>query len=235
MRVTKVGTVYQLSFMPRFFPVNCYLVDEEDELTLIDAALPYSTKSIITAVKRIGKPLTNIILTHAHSDHVGALDELKRILPSVNVHISSREARLLTGDRTMLLDEQDSVIRGGIPKNIKTKPDNLLQEGDRVGSLEVISAPGHTPGQIALLDIRNRSLIAGDTFQTRAGIAVSGTMRLTFPFPALATWNKKIALESARKLREYEPRLLAVGHGKMLQNPIHDMNQAIAESEKKLQ
>ena len=36
-------------------------------------------------------------------------------------------------------------------KNIKTKPDLLLEEGDRIGSLEVIATPGHTPGSIALL------------------------------------------------------------------------------------
>ncbi|MES9793628.1 MBL fold metallo-hydrolase, partial [Priestia megaterium] len=38
--------LYQLTFLPRFFPVNCYLVEEKDSLTLIDAALPYSASGI---------------------------------------------------------------------------------------------------------------------------------------------------------------------------------------------
>ena len=56
------------------FPVNCYLVEEENEVTLIDAALPGSYKGIIQAVNQLGKPLQHILLTHAHGDHVGSLD-----------------------------------------------------------------------------------------------------------------------------------------------------------------
>lgn len=77
MKITKSNTLFQLSFMPRLFPVNCYLVEEEQELTLIDAAMPYSVKGIIRASQKIGKPITKLILTHAHSDHVGALDAIK--------------------------------------------------------------------------------------------------------------------------------------------------------------
>lgn len=32
MKMTRIGTLYQLAFMPRLFPVNCYLVEEEKEL-----------------------------------------------------------------------------------------------------------------------------------------------------------------------------------------------------------
>ena len=36
---------------------------------------------------------------------------------------------------------------------------------------------------------------------------------------AMATWSKEVALQSAEKLREYEPSLLAAGHGKMINDP----------------
>ena len=52
-------------------------MEEEAGLTLIDAALPYSAKGILQAEK-IGKPITKIVLTHAHDDHIGALDALKK-------------------------------------------------------------------------------------------------------------------------------------------------------------
>ncbi|ETT83056.1 beta-lactamase domain-containing protein [Viridibacillus arenosi FSL R5-213] len=233
MRITKIGTVFQLSFMPRIFPVNCYLVEEENELTLIDAALPFSTKGIIDAAKSIGKPITRIVLTHAHNDHIGALDALKELLPNAQVSISSRDALLLDGNSTLLPNEKNTPIRGGVPKNIKTKPDLLLENGDRIGSLEVIATPGHTPGSITLFDTRNRSLIAGDALITRGKVVVSGLMNPLFPFPALATWDKHIALESAKKLIGYKPSLLAVGHGNMLEQPRTKMEQAIAEAEMK--
>lgn len=73
MRIVRKHTIFQLTFLPRLFPVNCYLVDEPDGLTLIDAALPYSAKGILKAAETIGKPITRILLTHAHQDHVGPL------------------------------------------------------------------------------------------------------------------------------------------------------------------
>lgn len=232
--MTSKMKLHQISFMPRLFPVNCYLVEEEDNLTLIDAAMPYCTKKILLAARKIGKPITNIILTHAHSDHVGSLDMLKANIPELCVHISTRDARLLAGDKTLLPTELNSPIRGGVPKRIQTQPDVLLSEGDRIGSLEVIASPGHTPGSITLLDIRNGSLVVGDAMQTRGGIAVSGIMKPLFPFPALATWNREEALVSVQKLSALKPSLIAVGHGNMLESPEAQMDRAIEEAKRQL-
>ncbi|MBY0122764.1 MBL fold metallo-hydrolase [Bacillus sp. S/N-304-OC-R1] len=232
MKITKVQSVYQLAFMPRLFPVNCYLVEENDGLTLVDAALPYSSKSILKAADTIGKSIKNIVLTHAHGDHVGSLDVLKELLPEVEVSISSRDSRLLFGDVSLMPNEKIVPIRGGIPKNIVTRPDRLLHEGDRIGSLEVILTPGHTPGSISLLDTRNSSLIVGDAFQTRGGLAVSGVVKPLFPFPALATWDKESSLASARRLLACQPSMLAAGHGKMIEHPIALMEKAIEKAEK---
>ncbi|AQX54404.1 MBL fold metallo-hydrolase [Priestia flexa] len=230
MRIIREGHLYQLTFLPRFFSVNCYLVEEDDSLTLIDAALPYSAKKILKAAKKINKPITRILLTHAHDDHVGALDKIKQLLPDVPVHISSRDARLMSGDITLDPNEPDTPIRGGVPKNLKTRADILLQNGDQIGSLIAIAAPGHTPGSMAYFDTRSRTLIAGDAFQTRGGMAVTGQLRPLFPFPAMATWNKETALQSAHKLLEYNPSLLAVGHGKMLKQPEKAITHAITKA-----
>ncbi|MBB6671780.1 MBL fold metallo-hydrolase [Cohnella nanjingensis] len=236
MRIIQKQTVYQLTFMPRFFPVNAYLVEEQDSLTLIDAALPYGVKGILSAAARIGKPIARIVLTHAHSDHIGALDALKAALPEATVYISARDAKLLAGDLSLEPHEPATPIRGGVPKPgaIKTVPDVLLQDGDRVGSLLAVAAPGHTPGHMAFLDTRNRALIAGDALQTRGGMAVSGQLQPTFPFPAMATWNREVSLSTARKLRALDPSLLAVGHGLMLEQPLAKLDRAIAAAERKL-
>lgn len=234
MKMTSEKTLHQVSFMPRLFPINCYLVEEENSLTLIDAALPYCTKEILLAARKIGKPITNVILTHAHGDHVGSLDALKAVLPGLCVQISTRDARILAGDTTLLPTELNYPIRGGVPKGIQTKPDILLTEGDRIGSLEVISTPGHTPGSISLLDLRNGNLVAGDAMQTRGGIAVSGVVKPLFPFPAMATWNKHEAFASVLKLKSLKPTLLAVGHGKMIIDPGEHMDRAIEEAKRKI-
>ncbi|WP_416828479.1 MBL fold metallo-hydrolase [Ectobacillus polymachus] len=235
MRLIQNGYLYQLIFLPNVFPVNCYLIEEDKELTLIDAALSYSHKAILQAASTIGKPITRIVLTHAHEDHVGSLDVLKKALPNAKVYISKRDARLMENDRSLDEHEPQTPIKGGVPKSLQTRPDILLQDGDRIGSLIAIAAPGHTPGLMAFLDERNSFLIAGDAMQTRGGIAVSGKMKLTFPFPAFATWNFEVAIESAKKLVQKNPKLLAVGHGKMLAEPIQQMETAISAAIKRLE
>lgn len=139
MRIRKQDSLYQLTFMPRLFPVNCYLIEEENELTLVDAALPSSVSSILSAARTIGKPITRIVLTHAHSDHIGALDGLKAALPDVKVMLSGMEWDILHNKEKTA---EGLPIKGSYPKDIRTKPDDLLNEGDRVCSLEVISSPG---------------------------------------------------------------------------------------------
>ncbi|WP_369361778.1 MBL fold metallo-hydrolase [Priestia megaterium] len=230
MRVIHKAHLHQLTFLPGFFPVNCYLVEEEHSLTLVDAALPYSAKKILKVARKINKPIKHILLTHAHDDHVGALDRIKLLLPNVPVYISSREARLMGGDTTLDPNEPNTPICGGVPKNLETRADVLLQDGDQIGSLIAIAAPGHTPGSMAFFDTRNNTLIAGDAFQTRGGTAVTGQLQPLFPFPAMATWNKEVALHSAHKLLDYKPSLLAVGHGKMIIQPEKAINKAITKA-----
>lgn len=85
----------------------------------------------------------------------------------------------------------------------------------------------HTPSHIALFDQRDGTLIAGDAFQGAGGIAVSGTIRPLFPFPAMATWYKLAALQSARRLAALSPSRLAVGHGRVLESPGSSISEAI--------
>lgn len=227
MRVISKNHLHQLTFFPAILPVNCYIIEEEDHLTLIDAALPGSEKGIHSFVQQTGKPLTHIVLTHIHSDHIGALDALAKLYPDAVICVSTRDSRLMSGDVSLDPDEPQTPIRGGVPKKLRTRASLLLEDGDRIGSLQVITTPGHTPGSISLLDTRTSAIIAGDAFQTRGGIAVSGSLRWSFPFPALATWSKTISLQSAQRLLELNPSLLAVGHGSMIANPLSSMQKAI--------
>src|SRR5205807_3079070 len=157
--------------------------------------------------------------THAHGDHVGGVSGVRQRFPGVEVSIARRDAPILAGDKSLLPTEPQTDVKGYFV-NVDWKPDRLLEPGDRVGSLEVLPSPGHTPGHIAFVDVRDRSLIAGDAFQTRGGMAVSGVLRPLFPFVALATWNKPTALATAATLRELEPSRLAVGHGDLLEDPL---------------
>jgi glyoxylase-like metal-dependent hydrolase (beta-lactamase superfamily II) len=235
MRTTTYGpNLIQLTRLPILFPVNCYLVREEDGFTLIDTGLPGSAPAILATAQAHGAPIRRIALTHAHMDHVASLDALHAALPDAELLISARDARFLRGERSLDSDELYGKLRGSY-QNCSTRPTRELAPGDLVGSLRVINTPGHTPGHIAFLDLRDQTLIAGDAFQTRGGVAVSGIVRPLFPFPAMGTWHAPTALASARALRGLNPTRLAIGHGAVLIDPLPAMDQAIAAAARKLE
>ena len=209
---------------------NVYLVREDDGLTVIDTSLMGSAKRIVAAVKELGQPIRRIALTHAHSDHYGSLDALHKAVPDAEVLVSARDAKLLGGDRSPEPGEPSGrLFPGFFLPPAKTKPTRTIAEGERVGSLEVVAAPGHTPGQLAFLDTRDRSLICGDAYLALGGLFVTTQPVLRFPVPALlGTWHKPTAYATAVKLRALDPARLATGHGPVLSSPAAEMDRAIA-------
>jgi glyoxylase-like metal-dependent hydrolase (beta-lactamase superfamily II) len=146
------------------------------------------------------------------------------------VIIGEREARLLRKDKSLDPGEPVDKPRGGFP-GAKVEPTRTLAAGERVGSLEVVAAPGHTPGQLAFLDTRDGTLFCGDAYSTLGGVATSAKPNPRFPLPAMATWHRPTALETARALRALNPKRLAPGHGKVVEDPAAAMDAAIANAE----
>lgn len=211
----------------RFGFVNCYLVREDDGLTLVDTMIPRCGKRILAAAEKLGAPIVRIVLTHAHGDHVGSLDELHALLPEAQVIISARDARLLAKDTSLDTGEPQVKLRGSLP-GASTVPDRTVVDGEEIGSLLVVATPGHTPGHVSLLDTRDKTLICGDAFTTLGGIATSAKGSALFPLAAMATWHKPTELESAKRLCTLQPTRLAPGHGKIVQSPINAMQAALA-------
>ena len=211
-----------LTQITRWRFVNAFLVREDDGLTLVDTTVSGGADELIAAARTTGGEIRRIALTHGHGDHVGSLDALRAKLgDSVEVLMPDLDARIHAGEQVL-----DGKPPGSWPK-IQTVPDIRLTGGERVGSLEVIPTPGHTPGHVSFLDTRDRTVIVGDTFTSTGGLAVSNHFYLRFPFAAMATWDKTKDLESAKKLRELDPAMLVVGHGGPVRDPRVAMDKAI--------
>jgi glyoxylase-like metal-dependent hydrolase (beta-lactamase superfamily II) len=206
----------------RYRFVNAFLVREDDGLTLVDTTMPRAADEIIGAARSAGGEIRRIALTHGHGDHVGSLDALKEQLgDAVEILMPQLDARIHAGEQVV-----DGKPPGQWPK-LRTSPDVRLTGGERIGSLEVIPTPGHTPGHVSFLDTRDRTVIVGDVFTSIGGLAVSNHFHLRFPLAAMATWDKGKDRESAQKLRAIEPAMLVVGHGGPVRNPGQAMDTAI--------
>src|SRR4030088_3181731 len=75
----------------------------------------------------------------------------------------------------------DTMVGGSAPRLIEaaTSAGGELRRialthghGDRIGSLEVVASPGHSPGHVGFLDTRDRTLIAGDAFTSYGKVQV---------------------------------------------------------------
>ncbi len=214
--------------LTRFGMINCFLVREADGFTLVDSGLLGSASAILLAAARMGSSIRRIVLTHAHIDHIGSLDNLMAALPACELSIGKREARLLAKDLSLDAGENGKPLIGFT--GAKSRPSRLLLEGERVGSLQAVASPGHTPGHLAFLDVRDNALIAGDALTTQTGVVVAGVFKALFPFPALFSWNALLAAKSAAKLRGLNPSILAVGHGPTIASPAREMDLALEEA-----
>jgi len=219
--VSETANLYRLTQSGMF---NCFLLKEANQLTLIDTNFPGSANAILRAAASLDLPITTIALTHAHFDHVGSLDVLAQALPNAKIVIGERESRLLRGDFSLDPGETGKPLLGF--KRVRSSVHRALNDGDQVGSLRVVACPGHTPGHIAYLDVRDNSLLAGDSYMTQKGVIAAGLYSFFFPMPAWFSWNCAQAAVSAAKLAALQPTLLAVGHGPSIVGPSAQMAKA---------
>jgi glyoxylase-like metal-dependent hydrolase (beta-lactamase superfamily II) len=223
MKTTRLND--HLIQLTRYRFVNAYLIREDDGFTLVDTTMPKTGQAFIDAAAAAGGPIRRVALTHGHGDHVGSVDELKAILgDDVQILMPELDARIHAGEKVV-----EGKLTGSWP-TLKTTPDVRLRAGDTVGSLEVIPSPGHSPGHVAFLDTRDRTLIAGDVFTAFGQTAVSNHFYWRFPLAAMATFDKAQDLASARALRALDPSLLVVGHGPAVPAPTAPMDAAIARA-----
>lgn len=225
MRTTTITpTLTQLTRM-RF--VNAFLVREDDGFTLVDTTTGGAADDLIAAAAALGGDVRRVAMTHGHGDHIGSADAIKdRLGDAVEVLVPEADARILAGEKVA-----DGKLPGSWPK-VRTAPDTRLNAGDRIGSLEVVASPGHTPGHVAFLDTRDRTLIAGDVFTAYGSLHVTSHFYLRFPFATMATWDRARDVESARSLREIDPAILVVGHGPATPSPAAAMDAAIARAQR---
>jgi glyoxylase-like metal-dependent hydrolase (beta-lactamase superfamily II) len=130
------------------FEENCWLLHDPAtrEGVLIDPG--DEPDEIIAMVERAGSDLIEIWLTHAHLDHIGAVEGIRRRWPRIPVHLHA-------ADLPVYAYAERAARNYGIPFEQPTPPDRELHEGDvlALGALRfaVWHLPGHAPGHVAFI------------------------------------------------------------------------------------
>ena len=198
--------------------VHAFLLDDGQGLTLIDTMYDDDARHVLSELTSIGRTpadLKHIILTHAHKSHVGGLAALKRA-SSATVHSHEWEVDIIAGRREatrvsviprkpLAVYKLQLGLALGLGKHTACEVDRRLKAGDRVGPLEVVETPGHTPGSLSFWWPQRRALFAGDVIATWPEFAAG--------WPGLTLDNDR-NLRSVHQLTDFSnAEILCVGHG----------------------
>jgi glyoxylase-like metal-dependent hydrolase (beta-lactamase superfamily II) len=197
--------------------VHAFLLEgaADDGLVLLDTLFSEDAQIILDAIQTLGKTptdLKHIVLTHAHRAHMGGLARLKE-LSGAKVYCHEWEADIVSGDRLIqqatLLPKRPYLtwpgqIAARFLRHTPCPVDQILVEGDHVGSLQVVAAPGHTPGHLAFFWPERHALFPGDALVNYPNFAEGWAGFMLNP---RQNWA------SLHKLAELDIDYIGVGHG----------------------
>lgn len=172
-------------------------------ILLIDTGIEASGKELIENIKKCGYKLSDIefiIATHLHPDHTGALATLAE-LTDARIASHKLEAKYIS-------HELRYPGNPGFQAFQPVQVDDLLEDNQIYQDLIVIHTPGHTPGNIALLDNETKILVAGDSLMTNKG--------QIGPLPDQFNLDPIAYRKSFRKLTQLRFEKLIPGHGHSL-------------------
>lgn len=141
------------------FRTNCYIFG--DEVTLDAVIIDPCTHAdrIMNEIKSNSLTVRYIILTHAHIDHMMALDEVKA-QTGAPIAVGAPDAASINSASRSLAQHFHSTAPASAA-DIKLSDGDVLTVGSK--ELEIIATPGHTPGGISVYCADDKLLFSGDT------------------------------------------------------------------------
>jgi glyoxylase-like metal-dependent hydrolase (beta-lactamase superfamily II) len=207
---------------------NVYLVINEKDLVVVDTGMPGNAKKIVAYIQKIGhqpSEVSTIILTHYHIDHAGSVKDLKDLV-NAKIAVGAWDKDFVSGDKPY--PKPKNILARAASSFIKVAPVNVditLKDADRIGSLTVIDAAGHTPGSIFLYDPQRKVLFAGDTLRLDGDKVVAG--------PKQYVWDEEKEQQSIAKLATLDFDVMLPGHGEILKTNASNAVKELIDSNKK--
>ncbi len=190
--------------------VNGYVIEQNDHLILIDTLFNKAAKQVMKYIKTelSDKPVTEVFLTHHHTDHVNGLHKIyERYDPKM--YTSHEDSKYINGSErrpppnikalSWLFRIIDPFITGKPVQKL-----DLVKDKDVIHDIEVNSLPGHTLGSLGFR--KSQALFLGDA------AAVNKKGELTLP-TKLFTESLELCKQSLTKLKNTEFSMVLPGHG----------------------
>jgi glyoxylase-like metal-dependent hydrolase (beta-lactamase superfamily II) len=209
---------------------NCYVITDDDGVTLVDACFPSTGHAVIECLAAIGRSPRDIralLLTHGHFDHVGFARGLRASL-RVPIWVHADDRRLAAHPYRYQPEQNrfafplrhpralpilSSMVAAGALAVRGVEADRELDDGavlEVPGSPRVIHTPGHTAGQCMLYLPDRAVLLSGDALVTLDPYTARRGPRLV---ASAATADSAQAAASLDRIVGLEASVMLPGHG----------------------
>jgi glyoxylase-like metal-dependent hydrolase (beta-lactamase superfamily II) len=212
--------------------VHFFLLEQDGEVTLIDAGVSGYRDSLEPALAEMGRSIDDvkaIVLTHADPDHVGFAGELQQA-HGIPVYVHRADSERTRKGKTKQTEASPLAMLGmlkhahsrralrhmianGGAKQSKIPDVIAFDDGDELdvpGRLRVIHTPGHTEGHCVLYAPSEDALFVGDAVNN---IDIATGQPGAHVAPAVATTSTNQAYESLSRIEKLDAQTLYFGHG----------------------
>jgi len=209
---------------------NCYVVEAEDGVTLVDAAFPATwslVRRCLADLDRSAADIKGLVITHGHFDHVGFASCLQRCYgvqvwaPKADAPILRHPYRYRPARPRLVyplvhprsLPVLGSMVGAGALRVPGLTPDHLVEGRtvlDLPGRPELIPAPGHTDGELVVHLPDHGAVLTGDALVT---LDIYTGRRGPRAVARAATNDPRAAIDSLSAIAALDVSDVLPGHG----------------------